>query len=119
MMLFRLSACGRSFVGLPRRSLSAPAMTGALALSNIVIADLVLTISGVASPSLLRSGDFGVSPAEESSISGLGLRGVLKREGLGGRGLLGEVPITRDFVGDELKALYVPSTPISTPVDPC
>lgn len=72
-------------------------------MSNIVSADLLFTISGVASLSFPRSGDLGVSPAEESSTSGRGLRGVLKsvlNAGVGGRGLLGEEPIVRSFDGE-------------------
>jgi hypothetical protein len=73
------------------------------------MADLLFTISGVASLSPFLSGDFGVSPAEESSTSGLGLRGVeksaLNDAGLGGSGLLDEAPIVRDFDGDELCVL--------------
>lgn len=89
-----LSACGLSFVGLPLRcSFSAPATDGAVALSNSVIADLVFLISGVSSLSSPLSGLFGVSPADESSISGLGFLGVVKSvflKGVGGSGLAGD-----------------------------
>jgi len=70
----------------------------------------LFVISGVASLSSRCSGDRGVSPAEESSMSTLALRGVLKRllkaaGGTAGSGLLGEGGrLVLDFVG-ESKAL--------------
>ena len=79
---------------------------GALALSALAKALLLCLISGVTSLSSLGSGDFGVSPAEESSKSLFGFRGVLKRlfhAGMAGRGLDGEdcwLPIVLDFEGE-------------------
>jgi hypothetical protein len=111
-VLSLLCESGRRLEGLDR-SLSAPGPVGALALSTLMKAVLLFLISGVTSLSSLGSGDFGVSPAEESSKSLLGFRGVLKRvfhTGGAGKGFVGEdcwFPIALDFDG-ESNPLCVP-----------
>lgn len=100
---------GRCLEGLDL-SLSAPGKVDALALSNAVNPLRLLLISGVASLSSLGSGDRGVSPAEESSKSSFGFRGVLNSPlkagtpgGMAGRGFVGEdcwLPIVLDFEGE-------------------
>lgn len=114
MKLSLLCDSGLCLVGLPR-SLSAPGNVCALALFHLVRAVLVFVTSGVASLSSLGAGEFGVSPAEESSISGFCFRGVVNMlwlyAGIDGSGFVGEVcwlPIVLDFEG-EFKALCVPS----------
>ena len=90
--LSRRCVPGLCFEGLDR-SRSAPGIVGALTRSNLFIGLREGLISGVASLSSRGSGDRGVSPAEESSKSSRGLRGVVKMElyaGIEGRGFDGE-----------------------------
>lgn len=69
---------------------------GMVAWSNLAATDLKFVVSpGVASLSLLCSGDFGVSPPDEArssfSLRGVENSGLLRMEkGVGGSGLVGE-----------------------------
>lgn len=92
IQLSLLRDVGFSFTGL--ENWEVVGSVGAEAASTLHKALRRLMLSGVASLSSRTSGDFGVSPAEESSISLVVLRGVLKRAlkaGGAGSGLLGEV----------------------------
>ena len=120
-MLSRLSAFGLSFSFTGLAGLEADS-GGSEPMSNLCSACFRPMFSGVASLSGSRSGDFGVSPADESSISLFSFRGVLYRlfhAGTGGRGLLGEDRsgwleevgrewLVLDFEG-ELNVLCVPN----------
>ena len=93
------------FCGLGRSGAAAPGCVGIDAAScDLINALRRLVVSGVASLSLFCSGDLGVSPADESSMSLFVRRGVLYSElktGRGGRGLEGEGRwLAEDFGGE-------------------